>query len=171
MAEATLVMSKRLYNDGLKTEVRQMGLDISHDAFSGAYRAFNRFRQMVCFVLGGSFPPHWQYNEDFTLKKDARGDIRRREDLDPNQVYFGDDLDETSGMYCFLMHSDCDGEISPEMCIKVADDLEALMPKIEAIDNGGSGHIAARGGYVGVTRKFIDGCRAAAAKGEPLIFG
>jgi hypothetical protein len=147
-----------------------MGLDTTHDAFHGAYSAFNRFRQMVCFVLGGSFPPHYQYNEDFTFKPEVDGLLPRRTDLDENAIYFGVDLDEGSGLYEFLCHSDCDGEISPEKCVKVADELEALLPKIEAIDNGGVGHIAARGGYAGVTRKFIAGCREAAAAGEPLGF-
>lgn len=35
-----------------------MGLDTSHDAFHGAYSAFNRLRQEVSRARGGSFPPH-----------------------------------------------------------------------------------------------------------------
>lgn len=150
-----------------------MGLDTSHDAFHGAYSAFNRFRQMICFVIGGSFPPHYKYNADFTfITNGPNGLPIRKTDLDENHIYFDDAFSQEThpGLFEFLTHSDCDGEISPEMCIKVADDLESLMPKIETIDNGGAGHIAARGGYGGVTRKFIDGCRAAADAGEPLEF-
>ena len=68
------------------------------------------------------------------------------------------------------MHSDCDGEISPELCAHVANELEALLPKIEALGWSDGGHIGARGGYVECTRKFIAGCRAAAAEGVPLGF-
>ena len=147
-----------------------MGLDTTHDAFHGAYSAFNRFRQLICFVSGGSFPPHYQYNEDFTFKPEVNGLLPRRDDLEENMIYFGKDLDEESGLFEFLKHSDCDGEISPEMCVKVADDLEALLPKIEALSDTSVGHILARGGYVEVTRKFIKGCREAAAEGVPLGF-
>ncbi len=35
-----------------------MGLRCSHDAFHGAYSAFNRFRQFIAAAIGGSHPPH-----------------------------------------------------------------------------------------------------------------
>lgn len=35
-----------------------MGLDISHDAFHGAYSAFNSLRQEVAHAVGGSYGPH-----------------------------------------------------------------------------------------------------------------
>jgi hypothetical protein len=84
----------------------------------------------------------------------------------------GDDYprSEWPGLYEFLAHSDCDGEISPEMCVKVADDLERLIPKMEELHWDSFGHIAARGGFIEVVRKFIAGCRAAAAANEPLDF-
>jgi hypothetical protein len=44
-----------------------MGLDCSHDAFHGAYSAFNSFRKFICKAIGGSFPPH----EDKTLDGDS----------------------------------------------------------------------------------------------------
>ena len=147
-----------------------MGLDTSHDAFHGAYSAFNRFRQMICFVIGGSHPPHYEYNDDFSFKPEVAGLLPIRADLDENMVYFGQDLEDDSGLVELLLHSDYNGEISPEMCVKIADELEELLPKIESLPDTSGGHIKARGGYVGVTRKFIDGCRAAAAAGEPLIF-
>lgn len=147
-----------------------MGLDTSHDAFHGAYSAFNRFRQVICRATGGSFPPHWLYNDDGSLKVDEHGLAIYNKDLDDKLIYFGGDLDDESGLYAFLMHSDCDGEISPEMCVKVADDLEKILPAIAALPDRGGGHIAARGGFAEVTRKFIAGCREAAKEGVPLEF-
>jgi hypothetical protein len=131
-----------------------MGLDTTHDAFHGAYSAFNRFRQAVASAAGGSFPPH----DD--------------KSLDPEMWYTGDGVSQDShpGLWEFMSHSDCDGDISPEMCAKVADDLEALLPKIEALAWPDAGHIARRGGMVKVTEKFIAGCRSAHAANEPLEF-
>lgn len=123
-----------------------MGLNCSHDAFDGAYSAFHMFRGAVCVAAGGVWDNEgrWEISED---------------------IY-----NANAGLVEFLNHSDCDGEISPEMCVKVADDLEKLLPIIEVNDNGGSGHIARAGGFTGTTKKFIAGCREAAKLGEPLEF-
>lgn len=129
-----------------------MGLDCTHDAFHGAYSAFNRFRQEVALAIGGSYPPHTDKS------------------LDDNIWYWGDDYNQRShpGLYEFFNHSDCDGEISPENCLLIADELEALLPRISS--NNEWGHIERDGGYKQVLRRFINGCRAAAAKNEALEF-
>lgn len=142
-----------------------MGLRCSHDAFYGAYSAFNRLRQAVCHAADGSYPPHWKYTETGELIKEGSG-LARKEGLDEANWYIGDDYlpDENPGLFEFLRHSDCDGEISPEMCEKVANELEALLPKLEAMNWTAYGHIAE------VLKRFIAGCRAAAAANEPLEF-
>jgi len=142
-----------------------VGLDISHDAFHGSYGAFNRFRQAVARAIGGSYPPH---------------DPAAKWPLDPDQWYwwageedqnprgFGDRTHP--GLYEFFMHSDCDGEIGPRVCMFLADELEAILPEIAAQGDGG-GHLAAAGGLGAVTEQFIRGCRAAGADMVPLEFG
>jgi len=137
-----------------------MGLDVSHDAFSGAYSAFNRFRGAVAEAMGGSFPPH---------KPGARDDEGKP--MDPRMWYWGDGYTAEThpGLMVFLAHEDCDGEISPEDCVKVADELEMLLPKLAAAGLG-LGHIERAGGYAAVAEKFIAGCRCAAAENEPLVF-
>ena len=149
-----------------------MGLDCSHNAFHGAYGAFNRLRQEVCRAMGGSFPPHWKYNESGDIEIDDGGLATRNTELEDGFWYSGDGYDEEShpGLYEFLKHSDCDGEISPEMCAKVADELEAILPKVESLNSKAYGHIAASGGYSSTLKQFIAGCRAAALAGEPLKF-
>lgn len=149
-----------------------MGLDTTHDAFHGAYSAFNRLRQCVCEAMGGgsSFPPHYVYRPDGTV-----GDafpLPRKEGLDDELIYIEEPYNRGThpGLWAFLTHSDCEGDISPEMCVHVANELEVLLPKIEALGWKDGGHIKARGGYVEVVRKFIAGCRAAAAEGVPLGF-
>ena len=147
-----------------------MGLDTSHDAFHGAYSAFNSLRQEVAHAIGGSYGPHWLRTHHGEIARDKDGYPIRDETLNDAMFYVPDEITEDAfpGLWEFLRHSDCDGEISPEMCMKVADDLEPLLPKMP---EGGAGHIARRGGYREVLRKFIAGCRAAAAEGVPLTFG
>ena len=128
-----------------------MGLDTTHNAFNGAYSAFNRLRQSVARAAGGSFPPH----DDDTLDGGSwywEGDIYSKE--------------THPGLYAFLCHSDCGGEFTPEECSLVARDLRALLPHIE----GGGGHLERYGGAKGSLERFIKGCEAAAAAGEPLEF-
>jgi len=137
-----------------------MGLDCTHDAFHGSYSAFNRFRKAVAKAAGGSYPPH---------------DIVHPETGEPlDNRFWYIDTDKYSrethpGLYIFLSHSDCDGEISPEDCEKVANDLEELLSIIDRMGMG-TGHIARDGGYGAVCRRFIAGCRLAAKRREPLEF-
>ncbi len=123
-----------------------MGLDTTHDAFHGPYSAFNRFRKDIAKVWGGSYPPHNDPN------------------LDDKYVYFPDFMDENSGMAIFMRHSDCDGEINAEDCLKVADELEELLPKLERYkdDNPFNSHSRAV--------QFIKGCRLAHKRKEILEF-
>lgn len=146
-----------------------MGLDCSHNAFHGAYSAFNTFRSEVCHAVGGSHPPHWLRNYNGELARDENGQVIRDLSLDENRWYVPDAFTqaENPGMYEFLSHSDCGGEISPEMCKMVGDELELLLDEMP--DESG-GHILARGGFRQVLQYFIDGCRAAHAEGVPLLF-
>ncbi len=128
-----------------------MGLDVSHGAFDGAYSAFNRFREAVCKATGGhwcdavSGRDFWQFGDGYSSKSHP-------------------------GLYEFLKHSDCDGEIAAELAAKCADEMEALLPALDAQGDGG-GHLSRNGGYGGTARKWIEGCRDAAAAGEELSFG
>lgn len=149
-----------------------MGLDCSHDAFHGAYSAFNRFRQAVAMAIGGSFPPHFEYDTDtYKLHEDGNGMIARNNDLDDSLFYYDNDIvneEDNPGMFIFLRHSDCDGEIEPEDCIKVADDLEKILPELDKMDT--VGHLKRFNTMGDVARQFIAGCRDAASKNESLTF-
>jgi len=128
-----------------------MGLDVSHGAFGAAYSAFDRFRRAICESMGGKWPESIQ----------PEGSV----------WYWGDGYNRQShpGLYELLSHSDCDGEIAPNICAKLADELEALLPTLDTMGEGG-GHIVRDGGFGGMARKFIAGCRHAARDGEPLEF-
>lgn len=135
-----------------------MGLRVSHNAFEASCSAFNRFRKFVLTSIGGSYPPH------------------KQEDLESDRWYWDTDRPFSSethpGLKEFLCHSDCDGEISSEMCKVVADELQSILPYIETLEERepASGQLLARGGYVQVTKDFIEGCREAHSKNEPLEF-
>ncbi len=123
-----------------------MGLDVSHDAFSGAYSAFSRFRHALAQATGGEYGMElWRFGPGYSNKTHP-------------------------GLYAFFCHSDCDGEIEPELAGKLADEMEALLPHMDKLGSGG-GHIDRDGGFGNVTRMFIAGCRRAAEANEPLLFG
>ena len=132
-----------------------MGLDVSHDAFRGAYSTFNRLRQAVAKAIGGSFPSH----QDPVKYPDS------------NVWHYDDelfDLNAHPGVRMFLCWSDCDGEHTPEECAVVARDLESIIQKIdEGLDWG---HLAAVGGSRAALQKFIDGCKRASGASEKLVF-
>ena len=132
-----------------------MGLDLSINAFSGGYVAFDRLRAFICEAAGGSWPPH----SDKTL--------------DPEIWYIDDAFSRSShpGLWEFLLHSDSTGKISPLLCAALAKDLEELLPAMIKMDSIGEGQIVDKGGYVAIVKKLIIGCKAAADMGEPLRFG
>ncbi len=140
-----------------------MGLDVSHDAWRGSYGAFNRFRQALAKVIGGSFPPH-----DPEWVKECEAE--EGEPVNHEWWYWEpDDFPEEHhhAAKVFLCHSDCDGEISPEDCIKVA---AWLRWAAEQLTDEGSGHLTRMGGYAGAAIRFAEGAERAAEAGEPLQF-
>lgn len=149
-----------------------MGLDTTHDAFSGAYSAFNRFRQKVAQAMGGSFPTHYVYGPDGQPIPKGDFGLLVDETKKPDRFYWGAGYGAEThpGLNAFFLSNDCEGEFPPDLCTKMADEMEALLPAIERLDTPDGGHIGRDGGYVAVTRRFIAGCRAAAEAGEALEF-
>ena len=151
-----------------------MGLDISHNAFKGKYSDFNRLRQSVAWAIGGSYPPHWHRDSSGALIRDIRGMLEIDGSLNNDMWYgpAGHNIRESHpGLFIFLSHSDCDGELSPQECIAVANELEAILPQIDALPISAVGRrILEQGGAGAVLRKFIAGCRTAAMNNEPLLF-
>ena len=133
-----------------------MGLDVSHDAWGGAYSAFTRFRNALATAAGYNVEDRsvwldWGHVEEKNLY--GEWDAVPCNTLGPDPLLF------------LIIHSDCEGHIEPEHCALLADRLEELLPAIG--DQDGGGHL---GDVGGATRRFITGCRAAAAAGERLEF-
>jgi hypothetical protein len=139
-----------------------MGLDTSHGAWHGAYSAFSRWRNAVEAAAG------------YPLMKDENGLVY------PSNINWGAiteanlegqwDSTPEDPLVVLIAHSDYKGAIYPEQAVPLADRLEGLLPHIVE-DDEAWGHIAREGGMVAVTRRFIDGLRAAAAANEPVHFG
>lgn len=146
-----------------------MGLDTSHNAWHGAYSAFMRWRIEIARCCGiplelmeGFFEAK---TNQMVLAECAGENAKPLIELVGRNCPIKWDSLKPDPLHVLLYHSDCDGEIAPTDCAKIADRLEQLLPKIPSGDGGG--HI---GNWRDKTQQFIDGCRAAAAAGEPLNF-
>jgi hypothetical protein len=141
-----------------------MGLDTTHDCWHGAYSSFSRFRDEVAKAAGYEI---WKVEQSEGFTRDTIiidwGHITE-------ENLFGK-WDETPAdpLIVLIAHSDCEGSIYPAQAAPLADRLEELLPKIAELGEG-TGHIAGRGGWAEVTKKFINGLRVAAASGEPVEF-
>lgn len=119
-----------------------MGLDVSHDCWSGSYTSFGRFREALTEVAGlGSLNSF----HGFGGKKEfPQGDA----------------------LVTLLDHSDCDGEIASADCAPLADRLEQLIPALEARERDSTSPYS----HAERARRFIAGLRVAAAAGENVEF-
>lgn len=157
-----------------------MGLDVSHDAWSGPYSAFMSWR--IALQKAAGWHPIEDYNEWYGV--------------DTHVINWDAVTDENIGgeweavpedpLIVLIAHSDCDGTIPVPALAPLADRLEGLLDKF--VDNGPPGHPRPRperwpedepwpphrahyDGYRAATERFITGLRAAASAGEPLEFG
>jgi hypothetical protein len=141
-----------------------MGLDMSHDAWHGAYSSFARFRDKLTIVAGlpvikesGSPQAYVDVDWDRYTEANLMGE-------------WGEKIPETTQgkrdpLLYLLIHSDCDGQLHPVHAKMVADRVEELLPELDGKDGGG--HI---GDYGDKARKLIAGFRAAAEANEPVDF-
>jgi hypothetical protein len=117
-----------------------MGLDTTHGAWNGAYSAFNTWRTEVAKRVG------------ITLKE--------MQGFDGSKEW-----DTEHPLYPLLYHSDCDGELTPSECKKIADALTKIIDKTEDVQFGG--HV---GSFNDKTKTFIDGCLLAHSLNETIEF-
>lgn len=156
-----------------------MGLDCSHDAWHGSYSAFHQWRKKLMQVAG--LPP-LELMEGFYSSLDNGRPPTLYHGMNTNQPAYGPDsrpfladIDDSlpikwecldpNPLYILLSHSDCDGDIAPEWCQSIANELEKLILLLPDEDAGG--HI---GNWRTKTAQFVAGLRAAALANEPLDF-
>jgi hypothetical protein len=147
-----------------------MGLDISHDAWHGAYSAFHRWRSKIAEVNGiplelmdGFYYKHYTIKSILEHQTLGYGTetLLHIDSLLP--IYW--DILKPDVLHILLIHSDCDGTIEVEHLEGIANRLEETLPLLPEQDD--NGHI---GNWREKTQKFIDGCRLALSQNEPLRF-
>lgn len=142
-----------------------MGLNTSHDAFDGAYSAFNRWREKLAEAAGYDI-----------VKLSVEQDYGRTmicvdwglwpEDGYYDPPYIPCRLDGTPDPLMLLIaHSDCEGKIRSEFLPALAERMEELLPQLDGQD--GHGHV---GDYGTKTRTFITGLQQAIQAGDDLLF-
>lgn len=140
-----------------------MGLDVSHDCWSGAYSGFNRWRRKLAEVAG------YQHIKTETT---SRGEELA---VDWGHIEYDWMFGEWPFIPCridgtpdplllLLLHSDCEGLLKAEHVGPIADRLTELLPLIEG---DGHGHV---GDYRETTRQFINGLRLAEHHNEDVVF-
>jgi hypothetical protein len=139
-----------------------MGLDMSHDAWHGAYSAFSRYRNQVAEAAGYAL-------ETIDGEYGRREYVRLDWDAFPDATIDGDwgDVVPDDALLYLIVHSDCEGHLEPEACARLADRLEDLMPKIRNIPKADFGPVRTAADK---TQQLIDGLRRAASVPERLEF-
>lgn len=107
----------------------------SHDAYSGSYAVFQRFRLAIAEAFG------------------------RKNNMD----YFYPD--GHPGLTALLSQNSSVKWIEPELCTRIANELEALLPYFDERTADASQRT-----HADIAAQFIAGCRSAAAANEPLTF-
>lgn len=89
-----------------------MGLDVSHDCWSGAYSFFAEWRSAIFDVAYGGGPRKvYDY-------------------LDEVKAWTEDDARRTDPLMVLLMHSDCDGSIAHEHTMPIACRLRDVLDQM-----------------------------------------
>lgn len=153
-----------------------MGLDVSHDCWSGGYTGFNHWRNILTELAGFTviWPPGW-YDDAELVSNNF--DFRVAYPLvliDWGHLETEDHLrgewEETpyDPMIVLIVHYDSDGIIAPQQADPLADRLEGLLPLMteEVL-----AHYHWRYPLVDRTKQFIKGLREAVHNGETVTFG
>lgn len=140
-----------------------MGLGTTHDAWSGAYSAFARWREAVGRAAGLPFR-----DGDLGPVLDIDWSVYTRENF--HGMWSSMPVNPITGqpdpIMALLIHSDCGGFL-PDIYVRdIRLRLEELLPALDEMGDGG-GHI---GQYGDKTRRFILGLRAAEDEGESVGF-
>lgn len=137
-----------------------MGLDVTHGAWSGSYRAFAAWVEETARRAGypatprsdSLLPAYWQ---------DAWDDLP---DLEEKLLGRWDPEPEDP-LLVLLIHSDSVGVIEPEACDRVAERLEQLLATERRTSPSG-----VPSGWQSDTAAFVAGLRRAHRAGEELVF-
>jgi hypothetical protein len=140
-----------------------MGLDVSHDAWSGPYSSFREWRNWLAKQVGipldameGFYGDDgWEFVGGVRLPGGKRHERRETYPPIPWEILKPDPL------FVLLDHSDCDGEIAVPDLGPLADRLRVIAKNAAWAENED---------MIEKTMRFAAGCDLASAAGEPLHF-
>lgn len=137
-----------------------MGLDTTHDCWSGSYTSFMKFRRAVAFAAGIDIDSMAGFGSDrhreleMLRAQDLERSLDIRLRLRPPAIPWANVDDPIKFL---LDHPDSDGDIAVEHLVPLADRLEEISPRIDDC-------------WRAQAAQFVRGLRAAAAAGEAVEF-
>ena len=145
-----------------------MGLEVSHDAWTGSYGAFSAWRAALAGTAGYEVTADRDENGRISLAelRDARYGVAdwqitpERLDGEWNGEQPADPL------LVLLLHADHTGYIHPGQALSLAERLELLRPKLAAF----TGDAGDEMNLEQATRQFAEALRRAGEHGESLVF-
>jgi hypothetical protein len=133
-----------------------MTIDSTHNAFRGSAFTYVNLKRLICYVCGGSYPPHDKGNAFLWEWQEAVPD--------PDLWYIGRTFtkDQFPGLWRFLDHvAEPGGEsLTPFECCQIANDMAFVIPRLKDISEE----------YADIAAKFAEGCGLAAILGEQMEF-
>lgn len=140
-----------------------MGLDISHDCFSGPYSYFMRFRVELAKAAG---IPLWimaDFYRPDRFSPPVHSEIAQFLPLSWKPY-------ESDALCILLHHSDCEGTIGVEDCKKLLPRLKELLPIMASAPEGYGYQEGEFRGLRNTLQRFIEGLEDAISQDEPISF-
>lgn len=153
-----------------------MGLDTSHDAYHGGYGGFHVFRETLARATASELGVDMDWPNSIGLPDGwpEAGDQPMDEGLRERLAMgnFTPDEMPPEPIYVLLLHHDCDGVIPAFACSPLADQMERLLPRIDAetLAFAPAWAIPADRNTTDMAKRFVAGLRAASKAGQDLIF-
>lgn len=151
-----------------------MGLDTTHNAWHGSYSSFNSFRERIAKHLGIPLLFMEGFYEEGSIIGDPLSMIKIA--CQNNQFGAAGQLNKIRqvlpikweslkpmAIHSLLHHSDCDGSLSPEECLGIAEDIKTIISEVENNNLDDSY-------FINKLQKFESGCRLAHSMGESIEF-
>ena len=145
-----------------------MGLEVSHDAWTGSYGAFSAWRAALAGTAGYEVTADRDENGRISVSElmDARYGVADWQ-ITPERLDGEWNGEEPADpLLVLLLHADHTGYIHPGQALPLAERLEQLRPRLA----GFTGDAGDEMNFELATRLFAEGLRRAAEYGESLVF-
>lgn len=138
-----------------------MGLDVSHDAWSGGYGSFHAWRKCVAAAYG--IPLELMEGYWYKTSREEQ-DTAFYKYVEALPISW-DVIKVPLAIKMLLYHSDCEGHIGYKTCGRLAKELYKILPDMKSPFPRWSDEEIRE-----TTKQFADGCLDAFKRKEKLIF-